>query len=435
MSRSRPDRILGVALTVTLSGCTSILGLDLDRYRGARSDPDPALVDAGDSGEPLPSDGAASPVAPGDRRLAVGSDHVCAIAGPTRDDPAGGLHCLGSNAVGALGRGTLGGSAETFERVPLPAPATAVAAGDGVSCAVARDGLYCWGDVTFHSGGATPTPTLRGDGTFRWVTIADTGFHGCAGTRAGAVRCWGRNDSGELGTYQYDPAAPLFDVASVASGAIVGSAGLSFSCAVRSGTALCFGLNAIGQCGVETSVSQLNFWQAKPVAFAPPQVQVADVTAGSNFACARTIDGRVLCWGGHDAGQLGETATAKTKGMPIPYLSTPVAIGGLASPVRTVSAGATHACAVVADGSLYCWGSNSRGELARGAEVTSSDRPLIVEAAGRGIVAVDAQGHRTCILRDDEAVLCWGAGFGAQDDAGVRGDVRAPLRVGALPRP
>ena len=77
----------------------------------------------------------------------------------------------------------------------------------------------------------------------------------------------------------------------------------------------------------------------------------------------------------------------------------------------TLSVGSSHAC-YVANGLLYCWGSNSQGQLGRdpndlGDPVTRSAVPLVVPGL-TNVTAVAAGGNYTCVLKSDTTVHCFG---------------------------
>lgn len=71
---------------------------------------------------------------------------------------------------------------------------------------------------------------------------------------------------------------------------------------------------------------------------------------------------------------------------------------------RSISAGADHTCGVAADGLVYCWGRNDRGQV--GSRLGRSQR-FPFPRPGR-FAAVSAGGLLTCALNPDQSVLCWG---------------------------
>lgn len=81
------------------------------------------------------------------------------------------------------------------------------------------------------------------------------------------------------------------------------------------------------------------------------------ISAGSGHACAVLADGTVRCWGKNDLGQLGDgTQTDSTN---------PVSVKGLNN-AAVINAGDKSTCALLQDGTMQCWGDNSAGQLGSG---------------------------------------------------------------------
>ena len=95
-----------------------------------------------------------------------------------------------------------------------------------------------------------------------------------------------------------------------------------------------------------------------------------------------------------------------------------------------VSAGATHSCAVLRDGSIECWGDNSSGQLGDG---TTKDRLTPVHVNGiKQAIDVSAGNEYTCALLRSHRMLCWGANESGQLGDGTTTDRLAPVAVGDL---
>ena len=120
------------------------------------------------------------------------------------------------------------------------------------------------------------------------------------------VRCWGYNGYGEIGDglTAIDRLTPA--LVSGLTGAVAVAAGELGTCALRSdGTVRCWGRNDHGQVGDGTTTDR----------FAPAVVSgladVASLSVGQAHACALLADGRARCWGWNDQGQLGDGTRAQ----------------------------------------------------------------------------------------------------------------------------
>jgi alpha-tubulin suppressor-like RCC1 family protein len=283
-----------------------------------------------------------------------GYDSACAVV-------KGGVQCWGWNVFGQLGDGS------SKDRRPVPGPvdglgagagATAVASGQEATCAVAKGAVSCWGLFGETNYGVfTPVPVA---GLQSGVSLITAGcYHFCA-LVGGAVRCWGQNPHGQLGdgTLKTNWTNPV-RVVGLDSGVTAIAAGCTFSCAVVSGQARCWGDNNYGQLGDGTTKDKTT-----PVAVVGISENVIDIAGGAIHACA-VVDtgtgdgGGVRCWGANQSAQLGVDLG--------PYdidncTETPLQVTGLTSGVLRVTGGQAHSCARTADG-VKCWGLNDSGQL------------------------------------------------------------------------
>jgi alpha-tubulin suppressor-like RCC1 family protein len=97
--------------------------------------------------------------------------------------------------------------------------------------------------------------------------------------------------------------------------------------------------------------------------------------------------------------------------------------------VRSVSAAAKHTCALLRNGSVYCWGDNALGQLGQ-ADNMPRLAPVQVTAVGNTAVAVSTSASRTCVRRIDASVMCWGRTPGSTDAAPVIETPRAEALAG-----
>ena len=125
--------------------------------------------------------------------------------------------------------------------------------------------------------------------------------------------------------------------------------------------------------------------------------EVVELAAGGAHACAVLADGSVRCWGDNRYGVLGD-GTAEVR-------STPVTVNGLDDVVQ-VSVGSMDTCALRRDGTVRCWGANQHGECGDGSR---TPRPTPVEVGGlRDVVEISLGLSTSCALLRDGTVRCWG---------------------------
>ena len=128
--------------------------------------------------------------------IAVGGDTTCAV------NKAGAIFCWGDGSYGVLGNGhTSGASTQPVRVQGLTAPAKLVVMGDHHVCALLADAsMMCWGnDLQGELGDGQSTPRGSPIAPARLgknvAAIAAGGSHTCALTTAGAVYCWGENNT------------------------------------------------------------------------------------------------------------------------------------------------------------------------------------------------------------------------------------------------
>ena len=278
----------------------------------------------------------------------------------------GAAACVGDNAYGQLGDGTVN-AALTARAVQAPNGVTLsrLAVGGSHTCGLTPSGgAYCWGYNVIGQlgdGSFTTTSTMVPVQVPAGVHFTAIGLglgHSCALTASGTAYCWGYNGFGQLGTGTgsvQDSVPQLVQMpAGVAFTQIAG--GAAFTCALaRSGAAYCWGSNSTGQLGDGT---QTDHATASAVRL-PPGVTLTQLVVGSEHACGRATDGTAYCWGDNSAGQLGDNSGV-VQMAPVPVLL-PAGVT-----FAQLSAGALHSCGLTAAGAGYCWGDNGYGQIGDG---------------------------------------------------------------------
>ncbi|MGB7963762.1 MAG: hypothetical protein WCF12_12520 [Propionicimonas sp.] len=243
--------------------------------------------------------------------------------------------------------------------------------------------------------------------------LAAGASHSCTLTSTGRARCWGGNFSGQVGngSITLDIRRPTDILESDAGNASI-SAGDSGSCMITAaGGVRCWGIRG----GAENG--------AGPADVTGAASRITAVSVGGMHQCAVTRSGGVKCWGDNADGQLGD-GTLTTR-------PAPVAVDGLPGPIRAVSSGMSHNCALTRAGGVVCWGDNSEGQLGNRKEKDSRS-PVAVRGLSSGVTALSAGGSHTCAITETGKVRCWGSG--RQGQLGVRAAInsRVPVEVVGL---
>lgn len=275
-----------------------------------------------------------------------------------------------AGAAGVVDAGTPPADAGLDATVAMEAGADAEAPVDAGADAPVVDAAS---DAPFCSDGCQATSvSIFAD------TTGASGNTPCALLTTGQVACWGQPLSGINGTL---PAPVPLD--GPARALAVGSSEL---CAVlTSGAVQCVGPNYYGQGGNGGT---------GPVAGISTGSAVA---MGYSFGCALLASGAVDCWGIDSFGMLGAAFDAGSSPVPIQ-------VAGI-SGATAISAGSVHACALLGDGTVSCWGGGGGDQL----DNLTNSNPTPVPIGGvAGARAIASGGYETCVIEGDGGVLCWG---------------------------
>jgi lysophospholipase L1-like esterase len=208
-------------------------------------------------------------------------------------------------------------------------------------------------------------------------------------------------------------------VGALAAGGRVSFASFSHTCAAVGDGVQCWGAGGTAQLGD----GLLPRRRPLPVRVAGLPGRVTGLAAGGSHSCA-VSEGSLLCWGDNTRGQ---------GGVERPFvLFSPTVVPGLPSPVERVAAGTEHTCAVAA-GEVWCWGRNEAGEVGRPARPGCREGHVVrpcrtPPAAVRGIegpVSDLALGHHHSCALAAGRVWCWGQGAPAPVAIELPGPARA----------
>ncbi len=318
--------------------------------------------------------------------VTAGQDHSCALT------TTGSVCCWGGNKNGQLGNGT---NANSLVPVAVRgiSTATSIAAGSYHTCATLADGsLQCWGkaDSLIEYGKDSNMPiTIAGISAV--TSVVSGGLDNCV-AGGGAVQCWP-----EYWVVQGVP-QPATVLSSGASSVAIGD---HHVCAVVNDEQIvCQGENGNGQLGDGSTTDSSSF--VTVTGLSPSTTgKVTSVVVGTAHSCALFEDSHIECWGNY--AQAGGISGTQTTPYPINgpngnekllaisaygFNTCGIHLDGTAwcmgtitnssypSALRdgvTIAVGAGHACAVLKNGSVQCWGRNESGELGDGTTNASSE--------------------------------------------------------------
>ena len=215
--------------------------------------------------------------------------------------------------------------------------------------------VWCWGRNQMRPAGdrLPRLPALRSPlqvGTGSdWTNVSAGGASTCARRSDATVWCWGLNSNGRLGRRARGPTVPS---RFRSAPRLIGRASAHWA---SMGAELV--LTAVPGAGDRTRTTN---WETarRPTGSCPSgwawiPTGLPWQQAGLH-TCGTRLDGTLWCWGRNSDGQLGDGTNLNR--------SSPVRVG-TASDWQSVSPGSTHTCGTRVDGSAWCWGYNGQGQI------------------------------------------------------------------------
>ena len=339
--------------------------------------------------------------------LAVGGRHRCGIFGNGR------VKCWGSNYGGQLGQGHTGNLGDAPNEMGDDLPfvdlgtgrsAKSLSLGSVFSCALLdNNGVKCWGyndegqlgqgntqnkgDDSGEMGDSLPNINL-GVGRFaKDISAGDD--HVCALLDNNKIKCWGDNEYGQLGQgfggYSSRIGAGANDMENLEAVDLgIGrtakqvTAGQEYTCAILDNNDLaCWGSNGRNRLGIDYDSTNPNIGDASNEMGNNLRTthlvsqDAVDVTLGRS-TCVIKKNGALYCWGDNRHGQLGLGDTASKGNAATQATDVEVDLGTGRS-AKTAHIRGTHACALLDNDDIKCWGQNDYGQLGQGDTTTRGD--------------------------------------------------------------
>jgi alpha-tubulin suppressor-like RCC1 family protein len=393
------------------------------------------------------------------KSISVGTRFSCAIL----DDMQ--LKCWGWNVSGQLGQGDTaargdgpGEMGDALFPVNLGPGRTAkwVSAGADFVCATLDDTqLKCWGNNAWGQLGQGHTLSIGDNpnemallagislGTSRRaLNVSAAGQAACALLDDSSLKCWGAGFSGQLGLGDFDHRGDganemgnALPTVSLGGGlrAWAVSKGTDSTCVLLSTRQLkCWGNNALGQLGTATGTEPLGD-EAGEMADALPFVnlgfaEVKSFSVGDDSTCAILNGDKLKCWGSNGIGQLGLGAFGSRGDQPgemgdaLPFVNV-----GSSLTVKQISTRFFTSCALLNDGRIKCWGSNSTLDFASGEHVIGGQLgrpdvwfignfanemgdalPYVDLGTNLKATKVEVGSDFVCAILESGKVKCWG---------------------------
>ncbi len=337
-----------------------------------------------------------------------GDSHTCAIRSGAV------AMCWGSHAIGQTGTGPVGEGVSPRGPTAVLDGARQISGAFEHVCLRTDAGVRCWGrgwEGQLGHGVAAPSgvPVVALADTS--VVDLDTGFiTSVLVTSSGEARVWGRNTAEGflgLGSAIDDVGVPTV---LASSGILSAGLGHTHGCLVSSGGGLrCFGANDTGQLGTGATSGAL----PTPTATVGLEgVSIASVDGGFVHTCALDAAGGLWCTGGNVEGSLGlGDRDARTRFE---------RVGVERYRALAMGARGLHTCALTVDDRMQCWGRNAEAQIALGL-ADALDVPTHIDLGP--VVGIGAGTRHTCAITLGGALYCWGDNRQGQVRAGAPTDV------------
>ncbi|HEX7483839.1 MAG TPA: Ig-like domain-containing protein [Candidatus Saccharimonadales bacterium] len=360
-----------------------------------------------------------------------GNDFSCVIASAD-------VYCWGDNAAGQLGDGTTTDRSSPVKVIGLPEGKTPTDLTLGVAtiCALVDGSAYCWGsnqagalgnDSTVNSSTPVKVAGLLDGKNVTQISIGQNAQYVCA-VADGSAYCWGEDSFGRLGNIESSSTVPTRVVGVLADKTNVTQifTGSSHACALAGAAAYCWGSNFTGEVGNGTNGNIVNAPVAVDASDALAGKQIIKLAIGASRSCALSSDGSVYCWGANSLGQLGNGTTTSV-------INVPTRVTGLLlnKNVTQLSAKGEFTCAI-ANGAGYCWGPDQHDDLGNG-NAPSGNLPVAVDASGvlqgKTLTSIVAPPNTAYAIADGRA-YAWGSNqLGRLGDGSDVEGVSAPVAV------
>ena len=313
------------------------------------------------------------------------------------------LYDWGLGTSGQLGDNTATSKSNPVQTIAQGNNWKQVSAGGYHCSAIKTDGtLWSWGsNVAYGNLGDntvinSSSPVQTVAFGTNWKQVASKGNFTSSIKTDGTLWIWGQNTYGQLGDNTITfRSSPVQTIAFGTNWKQV-ECGYFHTAAIKTdGTLWSWGGNSYGQLGDNTVTTRSSPIQT--VAFGNSWKQVS---CSRGYVSAIKTDGTLWCWGNNSYGQLGNNTTTKT--------SSPVQTIAFGTNWKQVACGYFHTAAIKTDGTLWGWGRNSNGQLGDNT-VTNRSSPVQTVAFGSNWKSVACGESHSVAIKTDGTLWNWGS--------------------------
>lgn len=246
------------------------------------------------------------------------------------------------------------------------------------------------------------------------IQVATGENFSCVLLNTGTVKCWGANSKGQLGRGNTSSDANAVAV-SIGEQVLQISAGYDYVCAITvSNKVRCWGNNNTGQLGLGNT--QLIGDNELPSSVAAVNLGTGrtakHISSGYYTNCATLDNGNIRCWGANNFNQLGYSHKNTIGDNEQPSSQAELYLD---SPVIQTSIGIRHSCALLNTKRVKCWGHGNDGKLGYGSinhipGISGLATLPIVE----NIIKIGSGDDHNCAMLENGNLRCWGSNTSSQ---------------------
>jgi alpha-tubulin suppressor-like RCC1 family protein len=263
---------------------------------------------------------------------------------------------------------------------------------------------------------SSPVQTICGGSN--WVQI-NCGYYNIAGLKDdGTLWTWGQNEDGGLGDNTTDDKSS--PVQTICGGndwktMVVGTYFEHCAAIKTDGTLWLWGHNSDGEIGDETTDDK-----SSPVQTICGGTDWKQVASGGSHTAAIKDNGTLWCWGQNSNGQLGDN-TSVTKSSPVQTIC-----GGI--DWKSVSCGKDFIAAIKNDGTCWTWGRNGYGQLG---DETTNDRssPVQTVTYGTDWKQISCGDYHMLAIKNNGTCWTWGNNGDGQLGDETTNDRSSPIQT------